>query len=428
MLAESAEYPKQSIKSGHGVGKSALDSWRILQFMSCYYPCKIPCCAPTLHQLKDILWSELAIWWKMMPEGLRNQFEMKSSDQDMRFYLRSDPEASFAVARTGRKENPEALQGFHSDNLLFLLDEASGIDDVVFQVAHGALSSEGSRVLLSSNPTRTSGFFFETHNKLRDSYRRYTVSCYDSPRVTQTYIDEVAKAYGEDSDIFRVRVLGEFPHASDSQFIPRDIVEAAMARRLPAEVYDRHPKVAGMDVARFGDDRTIIRYRQGLKVGDAKKWKGIDTMEAADRAVEAINKDGLDLLFIDEGGLGAGVVDRLKQLGYRRKIIAVNAGSKADDPDQYYNKRAEMWGEMKAFLPACELPKDEDLLQDLIGPEYSFSPKQQLKLERKEDMKRRGRASPDDGDALALTFAKRVGMGTSFMGPKTVKYPDLGVV
>ena len=325
----------------------------------------------------------------------------------MRFYLKENPEGSFATARTGRKDNPEALQGFHSENLLYILDEASGIDPVVTETAMGALSTKGAKVLMTSNPTRVTGYFWDSWNKLRDRFHRITVSCLDSPRVSQEYIDDVAVTYGVDSDVYRVRVLGEFPSASSTQFIPMADVEMCLDYR--SQGHERLPMILGVDVARYGDDRTVIFPRQGRKALKPRIYRDLDVMQVADRVIESLNDYNAQIAFIDEVGIGAGVVDRLKQLGYTWKMKGVNFGTKATDDVVYFNKRAEAWGRMKnALHEGMELPNLPDLVSDLTGPEYDFTPRQQIRLERKEDMKKRGLASPDLADALALTYSEQV--------------------
>jgi hypothetical protein len=179
-----ADEDRVSIRSGHGVGKSAMDSWAILWWHSTRFPAKTAVAAPTQHQIRDVLWSELSVWWRRMPEAFRAQFEIQSSPQNMRFYLKDAPADSFAVGRSGDKGNPEALQGFHSPNMLFVLDEASGIDDIVFEVAGGALSTEGSKVLMSANPTRPHGYFWASHNSMRHLWHTQKVSCADSTQVS----------------------------------------------------------------------------------------------------------------------------------------------------------------------------------------------------------------------------------------------------
>lgn len=386
-----------TIASGHGTGKSTLMAWLILWSLTCFDDVKIPTTAPTAHQLQDVLWTEVRKWGARLPKLWKEALEVTSEQ------VRYRDCAGFAVARTGRKENPEALQGFHAENLFFLIDEASGVDDVVFQVAQGALSTPGARVLMAANPTRTSGYFYNSFHRDRDRWQRFTFSCLDSPHVAREYVDEVRTIYGEDSDIYRVRVLGQFPRAGDLQFIGTDIVEAAQSRHLIKQAYDYAPVILGVDVARFGGDRTVVFKRQGLYAEMLWTCQGMDLMATADRIAVLMDKHKADAVMIDAGGVGAGVCDRLRQMGHRP--IDVQFGSASGLPN-CLNKRSEMWWRMRDWLKeGGAIPPDEDLRDDLTGPEYQFTTKGLVQLEKKEDMKKRGLHSPDIADALALTFA-----------------------
>jgi len=305
-------------------------------------------------------------------------------------------------ARTARKEKPEAFQGFHSDNMLFIADEASGIENVIFEVGEGAMSTPSAKTILTGNPTRNDGYFHAAFHKNRALWQVFQVSCQNSKNVDPSYIEEMKTKYGEDSDIYRVRVLGEFPAASSLQFIPSDLVEEAQEREEQCFLHD--PMILGVDVARFGDDQSIIFPRRGrdARTFPLQKYRNLDTMQLAARVAEAVREFKPDAVFVDGGGVGGGVVDRLNQLSI--DCIEVNFGSKADE-GRYANKRAEMWGRMKEWLEGAAIPDGNDLMDDLVGVEYGFTAKNQIQLERKEDMKKRGLASPDMADALALTFA-----------------------
>ena len=386
-----------TIASGHGTGKTTLMAWLILWGLTCFDDVKIPTTAPTAHQLGDVLWTEVRKWGSRLPSLWRDALEITS---DMVKYTGC---AGFAVARTGRKENPEALQGFHASNLFFLIDEASGVDDVVFQVAQGALSTPGARVLMAANPTRTSGYFYNSFHRDRDRWQRFIFSCLDSPHVAREYVDEVRTIYGEDSDIYRVRVLGLFPRAGDVQFISTELVEAAQARHLLPQEYEYAPVILGVDVARFGNDRTVIFKRQGLYSELIWTCQGADLMKTADRVAVLMDEHKADAVMIDAGGVGAGVCDRLRQMGHRPVDIQFGGASGLAN---CLNKRAEMWWRMREWLQKDgAIPPNEDLRDDLTGPEYQFTTKGLVQLEKKEDMKKRGLASPDLADALALTFA-----------------------
>lgn len=388
-------------KSGHGTGKSTTGAWLILWALCCYSDVKVPCTAPTKHQLEDILWTEVRKWHGKMMEPWKSSIRITSDKVSVSGL------PGMAVARTGRKENPEALQGFHADELLFLIDEASGVDDTVFEVARGALSTPGARVVMMANPTRTTGFFYRAFHANRDSWDGYTLSCLDSPLVAPEYIREMEMEYGRDSDIFRVRVLGEFPGGGDLQFIHTVDVEAAMERYYEWDVYKRSPRVLGVDVAAYGGDRTVIVERQGLYAHVLWQVHGAETATIAGEVARLWDANQCSAVFVDATGVGFGVASDLRTLGYQP--FSVHFGSASSDKT-YKNKRAECWGLMRDWIAKDGGWLDvgeygEYMKNDLTGPDYQYDMQGRLQLERKEDMKKRGLASPDFADALALTFA-----------------------
>lgn len=391
---------KISAVSGHGTGKSANGAFLIWWFLTCFPHSRIPCTAPTAHQLKDILWAEAMKWGQQLDPWIREQFEIGADT----IYNKKYPKTWFAAARTSRKESPDALQGFHADNLLFIIDEASGVPQEIFEPVEGTLTGLNNKILIQGNPTKTTGFLFDSHYKDKNRWSRLCLSSKNSPLVTQEYIDGMAERYGEDSDIYRVRVLGQFPSASVNQLIPRWTVERAQAEGVLVNQYGWAPVVLGVDIARFGDDRSVIACRQGIKTHWVRKYNNVDTMGMASHVAAAIGEVGARMVMIDEGAMGAGVIDRLKQLGYTN-VEGVNFGSQGDTG--YTNKRSEMWGRMADWLSqeGVDIPNDADVHDDLIGPEYGFDNKEQVQLEKKVDMKKRGLSSPDCGDAIALTFA-----------------------
>ena len=392
---------KVTVSSGHGTGKSTLLAWAVLRFVSLFANCKVPCTAPTSHQLEDVLWAELAKWHERMQPWWREQIVVDSK----RVHLKGKRETQFAVARTARRENPEALQGFHAENLLFVADEASGIHDNIFEVAQGALSTEHARVIMTANPTQTSGYFFQSHHKMKARWTRFTLSCLDSPLVGQEYIDDMRDSYGEESDQYRVRVLGLFPNASIRQLITRDLCDAASTVKMNPSQYSFAPKVLGVDVAWEGDDRSALFLRQGLRAQLLGEWHTIDNMTFGGIIDQAWHKHQVDACFIDVGW-GTGVIDFLRSIS--RDPIPVNFGGKSISAE-YVNKRTEMWCELKKWLESGgQIPDNKDLIEDLVGPEYSFASNGRKSLERKVDMKKRGFCSPDLADALALTFAAPV--------------------
>ena len=389
-----------SIRSGHGVGKSTLDAWCVLWFMSTRFPCKVPCTAPTKHQIEDVLHAEIATWLNAN-EFLKASFELKKE----RLELIGAANESFAAFRTGSKANPDALQGFHSKNVLFVLDEASGIDDSVFEVAEGALSTPDARVLMTGNPTRRSGFFYESHHGDRASWHTLKVSCTDSSIAALDYVERM-KRFGETSNIYRVRVLGEFPISDDDAVIPLETVEAAVGREV--ETVKTAPVLWGLDVARFGDDRTALAKRKGnTLLGPIQSWRHLDLMQVAGRVKNEYEdaRQKPELVLVDVIGLGAGVVDRLKELDV--PVRGVNVAESASSRERFMRLRDEVWFKGREWFASQEvsMPDDPDLISELTQVGYRVESTGKIRVDSKEQMKRDGRSSPDLADAFLLTFA-----------------------
>ena len=397
-----------SIRSGHGVGKSAFMAITVLWFESVYFPTKIPCTAPTAHQLSDVLWAEIAKWFRVLEQkspAIAEQFEWTQDE----YRLKAAPKESFAVARTARADKPEALQGFHSDHLLIIADEASGIPDIIFEVGQGALSSEGSFALFAANPTRRSGFFFETHHKLLERWATMEVNGEDCELVSKQFIDDIAFQYGRESNVYRVRVQGKFPTADDDTVIPIDLCESAKMRQV--EPYG--PIVWGIDVARFGRDRTVLIERcTNATLGKHISWSGNDTMQTSGRIyarwLETPPNKRPTTIFIDAIGIGAGVVDRCQELGM--PVTGVNVAEEASIDELYLRLRDELWFKARKWLEKkdCKLVEDDTLIAELSLPKYQFTSTGKLKVESKDDMKKRYPQSPDVADAFCLTFAHAI--------------------
>jgi phage terminase large subunit len=397
---------KISVRSGHGVGKSTVASWAMIWYMLTRGPAKIVVTAPTSSQLYDALFAELKRWVKELPNAWGDRLEVKTD----RIEMRAAPQESFISARTSRAEQPEALQGVHSDHVMLVADEASGIPESVFEAAAGSMSGHNAVTILLGNPTKSSGFFFDTHNRLKDEWWTRRVSCYDSKRVSDAYIKDMASRYGEESNAFRVRVLGEFPRTDDDTLIGVELVDSAFHRDV--ETTDTQT-VWGLDVARFGTDATALAKRKGNAVTEIRKWRGLDLMQTTGAVVaeyEAMKPEDRPVeILVDSIGLGAGVVDRLRELNL--PVRGINVAESPAMGTIYVNLRAELWGKMKAWLEKrdCKIPKDESLLAELVSPRYSFNSNGKMKLESKDEMRKRGIGSPDMADALALTFASDAG-------------------
>lgn len=424
---EIVETGRVSIRSGHGTGKSAFMAWCVLWFVVCYFPCKVPCTAPTSHQLNDVLWAEIAKWFRKLQDRipeLAAEYEWSSE----RFYAKAYPNESFAVARTSRPEKPEALQGFHSENILFLIDEASGVPEQVFQVAEGALSTEGTFVVMAANPTREDGYFYESHHKMRSRWSALHWDGEESPMVSKTYIEDMRIKYGVDSPIYQVRVKGNFATAADG-VIPLSLCLAAKDREV--SVLEKAPIIWGLDVARFGSDSTSLAKRKGnTQLEPTKEWFGKDTMQTAgmikneyDSTTDKMKPVAIN---VDVIGIGAGVVDRLKEQGL--PINGVNVAESASISEQYARLRDELWFKGREWLEAkdCKLAEDEQLIAELTTAKYSILSNGKIKVEGKEEMKKRGVSSPNRADAWLLTFAP--GSVKQSAWGKPIHYTNTGIV
>jgi hypothetical protein len=393
-----------AIRAGHGVGKSTLEAWLVLWFLLTRTPCKVPVTANSQDQLRDVVWAEVAKWWRRRPDPLRDQVDVSAE----RVQIKAAPNDAFAVARTARPERPEALQGFHSDHLLFVIEEASGIEDVIFETAGGALTGENAMVLMCGNPTRTSGYFYRAFHENRQSWRCYHVPCSASSRVSKSYAEEIAREYGENSNVYRVRVDREFPLSEDDAVIPLGLVEAAVGREV-------HPNdmamVWGLDVARFGDDSTALAKRRGnVLVEPVKERRKLDLMQSAGWIAREWEQTPIDkrpaAINVDVIGLGAGVVDRLREMGL--PVRGVNVGEAASvDEKRFMRLRDELWFRVRDWFDArdCTIVRDDGLISELVAPKYKIESSGKIKVESKDDMKKRGIKSPNKADAFCLTFA-----------------------
>lgn len=401
---------KISVRSGHGVGKSTASSWAMLWFFLTRSPVKIVVTAPTSAQLFDAMFAELKRWIGELPELLNQMIEVK---QD-RIVFKSAPDEMFISARTSRAEQPEALQGIHSEHVMLVADEASGVPESVFEAAAGSMSGHSAVTLLLGNPTRSSGFFFDTHNRLKGEWTTFRVSCVDSPRVSDDYVKEMQNRYGEESNAYRIRVLGEFPRSDDDTMIPMELIDGARQRDVQSNKFA--PVVWGLDVARFGSDNSALCKRQANAVVEKIRiWKNLDLMQLTGAVVaeyQALEpSEQPSEILVDSIGLGAGVVDRLMELGL--PVRGINVSESPSLGSQYRNLRAELWAKAKHWLERrdCFLPNDERLISELATVRYKFASNGKLQIESKDDIRRRGLPSPDVADAFVLTFAGDAAIG-----------------
>jgi hypothetical protein len=375
--------------------------------------------APTAGQLFDALFSELKAQVNKLPPVLRDSFDVLSD----RISLKAAPESSFASARTSSSERPEALAGIHSENVLLIVDEASAVPEPVFEAAAGSMSGHSACTILIGNPTRNSGLFYRTHHELSSDWDTMHVSCLDIPLVSKDFVEQIKSTYGEGSNAYRIRVLGEFAVADNDTLIAAELVDAAMGRDVPVDVSDG--MIYGLDVARFGTDRSALCKRKGNVVMEVKSWGGLDLMQLVGAVVNEARTDNPVEICVDTIGLGSGVADRLREMGYNVRDVNV-AESSAMNPNA--NKlRDELWLAVKDWLATrtVRIPNDQTLRHELVAPRYNFSSSGKIVVESKDAMKKRGMRSPDLADAVCLTFAGNAalvgGRGTPWVRGKPLK-------
>ena len=400
MVAVAARERRLTVRSGHGVGKSTCAAGLMLWYLLTKYPCKVTVTAPTASQLYDALFAEVKSLMKRLPPPVGKLIEATSD----RVVLKAAPSEAFITARTSSKERPESLAGVHSTNVLLVADEASGIPEEVYESAAGSMSTAGATTLLLGNPVRNRGFFHRTHNELADSWRTWHVSSVDNPLVSPDFISDMAARYGEESNAFRVRVLGEFALDDGESLIQPSLIEAAIARDV--EGVQTAPLVYGVDVARHGTDKSALVKRRGNSVVGVQTWRQLDLMQLVGAVAHEIEQeeDTVEEILVDAIGLGAGVADRLQELGH--PVISVNVAESSAMHPTAMRLRDELWLRAKEWLELkdCVLPDNEMLAKELVAPRYTFTSSGKLKVESKEEMKRRGLHSPDVADAFCLTF------------------------
>ena len=401
---------RNAVASGRGIGKSALVSWLVHWMLSTRIGSTTIVSANSEAQLRSVTWAEITKWlamainshWfeiaatRIMPAKWITELVERDLKKGTRYWA--------VEGRLWSEENPDAYAGVHNwDGVMLIFDEASGIPDSIWSVSDGFFTENTPHRfhIAFSNPRRNTGYFYEAFNSKRAFWRTNNIDARDVEGTDKNLYQRIIDEYGADSYQANVEVYGQFPSEGDDQFIPVNLIDDAMKR--PRQKDETAPIVIGVDPARFGSDATVIAVRQGRDIIDIKRLRGADTMEVVGHVIDAIEEYKPALTVIDEGGLGAGVVDRLKEQRY--KIRGVNFGSKAKNQIMWGNKRAEMWGAMRDWLKTGSVPADRFLKSDMIGPKTKPDSKGTLFLESKKDMRSRGLASPDAADAIAVTFA-----------------------
>lgn len=401
---------KVSIRSGRGTGKSSSIAWLAIWFLLHRPSVKILITAPSSAQLFDALFAEIRRWIDDLNPIYKDRLEVKSD----RVELRAAPAECFITLRTARKESPESLQGLHAPFMLTIVDEASGVEENVYEAISGSMAGNNRHMVLLGNPTRSTGTFYDTHHVLSDQWTTFHWSCAESSQPGMAeYVEEQRKKWGEDSNQFRVQVLGEFPLADEDTVIPMYLIESAMEREIeqpftPDEVW-------GLDVAGDGkkSDASVLFKRAGRDGRrGVKKWRNLDPMQLVGRVKQEYDAASRKprVIVVDGIGIGAGVASRLRELNLPVVSVNVSEAPALTIPGEggYANLRVELWHKGREWLEKrdCALLDDPDLKVELAACRYkppTSAGKVQLELKR--DMKDRLNRSPDTADAFLLTFA-----------------------
>jgi len=421
-----------AVRSCNGSGKTYIAAHVVLWWLMCHSDAMVITTAPTEHQVRDILWREIRRAYHGNSEligGKMLRTSLEPGDKHFALGLSTD--------------TPERFQGFHEGHILFVVDEASGVREGIFEAIEGSMTSADAKVLLLGNPTSLRGTFYEAFHKRRGLWKTIHISAFDTPNlqqgnteipslVTPKWVVDAEKNWGTESYLYQVRVLGDFPTESEDTLIPLKLVELATQHGSSSihsgltqagenrekgeagevgEIEDGVVEV-GVDVARFGSDKTAICVRRGDRVISIETFTRQDTMRTAGQVVRISRNFSPSAIRIDEIGIGAGVIDRLKELKIPN-VEGVNVARRAGNPEHFSNLRAELFDGLRERFQdgRISIPVDAELISQLASIRYSFTSSGQMRIEDKDDLRARGERSPDLADAVMLAFAKRVERG-----------------
>lgn len=425
------DHPRVAVRSCHGAGKSFIAGQIILWMLYSFQPSIILSTAPTWRQVEKLIWKEVRASYRRSKVPLGGHLLPKRPE------IQIIQDEWYALGLSTNE--PERFQGFHEENILVVVDEAAGVPEDIFEAIEGVLTSEHARLLLLGNPTLIGGTFYNAFRT--PGWRTIVISAFDTPNftafgiteddialgawdqkikgplpnpklITPAWVADKYEKWGPSSPAYQARVLGQFPSEGEDTLIPLAWIEAAMARWEDAE--EGEPVELGVDVARFGNDKTVIATRCGCKVLPLKVYAKQDTMETAGATLSEQRTTGATMVKVDVIGLGSGVVDRLREQDC--PVTGVNVSEAAVDIEHFANRRSELWWNLRELLnpnpkanpEPVALPPDDELLADLSGVKYKITSRGQIEVEKKEDMKKRLGRSPDRADAVVLAFAPLV--------------------
>jgi len=409
-VAESVrDHRRTAVKSCHGAGKSYLAARIVIWFLHAHPSSIALTTAPTQNQVENILWRELRSAYASKAKGLLGRC------LNVRYDIAAD---WYGLGFKAADTQPDRFQGFHAEHALVVIDEAAGVAPTVYDALDAVMSSESARMLMIGNPTNPSGTFYDAFHSSRSLYNLITIAADDTPNfkagrtvrpylITPAWRDDVISKFGPDSAYVQSRVHAQFLTTGVDTLIPLGWAEAAVSRiDLINRAPDAGPVDAGVDVARTGDDETVIYLRRGLDVLGFEAWNGYDLMESVGRIRNVLSPYTVGQIKVDVIGMGAGVADRLRELGYA--VVDVNVSASSSDPEKWPNLRHELWWELRELFHRNEINgvDDETTIGQATSVKYGFDSRHSMPIiETKEQMKKRGLKSPDRAEALMLAFA-----------------------
>ena len=422
MLKAMVDHRRISVVGANASGKDWTAARAVLWWMETQEEPKCVVTGPTQRQVEDVVWQEMREAYAVAPERLGGKMLTSKYRID---------ENRFAIGFSTNKACN--IQGFHAQNLLVVVTEAHAMPQDQMDAIKRL---HPKRLLLLGNAMSLDGEFHDSHHAKQHIYKRFRISAYDTPNftgenggvpgiITPEDAEELALDWSEDHPFYASAVLAEFPDAQEDSLVGREAVEAAMQRwegeeskthLSPGERSARDsaageglldpnlPVYVGVDVGRFGFDKSAICVRQGERVFDLRSFTKVDTMRLVHEVQQTLRTWGAEAVFVDEGGVGGGVVDRLRELG--EPVYGVHFGGRAPHRTRFYNMRSEFFWELRMLLNdgLLALPRDEELAGQLISLRYDVSSSGQVRLQGKREMRKRGLPSPDKADALALAF------------------------
>ena len=397
-------FKRIAVKSGHGIGKSTCLAWLILWFLFCYLDAQIPCTAPTENQMYDVLWKELAKWLKLLPIQIQGLYEWSNTY----IRIRERPETWFARAKTARKEAPEALAGVHGEFVMFVIDEASGVPEEIFNTAEGALTNKDILVIMISNPTRLMGYFYEAFHKDGKNWQQFSFNSQESPVVDKEFVERIKEKHGDNSDEYKIRVLGDFPSEEgidEKGFVNLFTADEIKFTQDKAFVQTR----MGIDPSGEGQDETAWAVRDEFKGGIVGTERTSNPKSIAEKTLTLMEKyaSSAKNIFIDNFGVGANVAQEIALTPFHYAVNGINVGQQSKG-EIYLNIRAEAFYAIKSwFRKGGSLLDDEfghKLKEELLTIKFKRNLQGKIQIMSKLEMQKQGIPSPNKADAFMLTF------------------------